>query len=107
MDSGSKEAPIPVPNISSKTMKKVVEFCSYHYEHRVEEGISFTSKDCFDRDFVVISDWDKEFFNVPVNVIFDILMVSFLFFIIIVFFFLSFLSFFSLFSFSFNLIYHM
>lgn len=64
------DAPIPLPNVSSKILAKVIEYCRYHVD---------AAKTTDDKPAVGEEDvktWDAEFVKVEQSVLFDLILVS-------------------------------
>ena len=70
IDEGCADKGIPVPNVTGKTLAKVIEYCKKH----ADEGVSARDR----------SSWDADFIRVDQATLFDILLVRFLFFISII-----------------------
>mmetsp|Transcript_7052 Transcript_7052/g.30930 ORF Transcript_7052/g.30930 Transcript_7052/m.30930 type:complete len:154 (+) Transcript_7052:100-561(+) len=52
-DTGT-EAPIPLPNVSSKILQKVIEYCKHHSEKKEGEGNKEEEDKTFDAEFVKV-----------------------------------------------------
>jgi S-phase kinase-associated protein 1 len=63
---------IPVPNVESKVLAKVIEYCEYHHDKPIEE-IEKPLKGNIDD---LICDWDKKFLNVEQQELIEIIMAS-------------------------------
>ena len=70
IEDGCADNGIPVPNVTSKTLAKVIEYCRKH----ADEGVAAQDRRA----------WDAEFVRVDQATLFDIIMVRFLFFISII-----------------------
>lgn len=68
-DTGT-EAPIPLPNVSSKILAKVIEYCKYHVDARSGDADK-PSK--LDDD---IKAWDMEFVKVDQGTLFELILVT-------------------------------
>ncbi len=63
--------PIPLPNVSSKILAKVIEYCKYHVDNQ-----KFTDdKPATPEDEVKA--WDQDFVKVDQATLFDLILVSF------------------------------
>jgi S-phase kinase-associated protein 1 len=66
----SIDAPIPLPNLSSKILAKVIEYCKYHVENqKTSEDKPATPED-------EIKAWDAEFVKVDQAMLFDLILVA-------------------------------
>ena len=64
------DAPIPLPNVSSKILAKVIEYCKYHVENqKTSEDKPATPED-------EIKAWDADFVKVDQATLFDLILVS-------------------------------
>jgi hypothetical protein len=62
--------PIPLPNVSSKILAKVIEYCKYHVDNRkASDDKPATSED-------EIKAWDLDFVKVDQATLFDLILVS-------------------------------
>lgn len=68
-DTGT-EAPIPLPNVSSKILAKVIEYCKYHVDARKKTDADKPSK--LDDD---VKAWDMEFVKVDQGTLFELILV--------------------------------
>ena len=63
------DAPIPLPNVSSKILAKVIEYCKYHVDNqKASEDKPATSEDD-------IKAWDGDFVKVDQATLFDLILV--------------------------------
>lgn len=63
------DAPIPLPNVSSKILAKVIEYCKYHVENqKTSEDKPATPED-------EIKAWDADFVKVDQATLFDLILV--------------------------------
>jgi S-phase kinase-associated protein 1 len=67
-DTGTASA-LPLPNVSSKILSKVLEYCKYH----VEAQNPTDEKPAISED--EIKAWDQEFVNVDQATLFDLILV--------------------------------
>jgi len=64
------DAPIPLPNVSSKILAKVIEYCKYHVENqKTSEDKPATPED-------EIKAWDAEFVKVDQATLFDLILAA-------------------------------
>lgn len=64
--------PIPLPNVSSKILARVIEYCKYHVDSRK----SADDKPATSEDLVKV--WDAEFVKVDQATLFDLILVRYL-----------------------------
>lgn len=64
------DAPIPLPNVSSKILAKVIEYCKYHVdaEKKADEKPSKTEEE--------IKTWDTDFVKVDQSTLFELILVQ-------------------------------
>ena len=72
-DIGDIDSPIPLGNVSSHILKKVIEFCQYHHEHPDGTGDDKKDDKRTDND---ISPWDMEFCSVEQPVLFELILAA-------------------------------
>jgi S-phase kinase-associated protein 1 len=68
-DSG-KDDPIPLPNVSSKILAKVIEYCKRHV---ADDGLEEDRPQPSDDD---LKAWDAEFVKVDQGTLFELILVS-------------------------------
>lgn len=63
------DAPIPLPNVSSKILAKVIEYCKYHVdaETKAEDKPSKTEEET--------KTWDTDFVKVDQSTLFELILV--------------------------------
>ncbi len=63
------DAPIPLPNVSSKILAKVIEYCKYHVdaEKKADDKPSKTEEE--------IKTWDTDFVKVDQSTLFELILV--------------------------------
>lgn len=71
-DSGADEA-IPLPNVKSAILSKVIEYCKHHKDNPPEE-IAKPLKSANLAE--VVSEWDNEFVNVEQDVLFELILAA-------------------------------
>mmetsp|Transcript_11461 Transcript_11461/g.27224 ORF Transcript_11461/g.27224 Transcript_11461/m.27224 type:complete len:160 (-) Transcript_11461:350-829(-) len=69
-DTGT-EAPIPLPNVSSKILAKVIEYCKFHVDARQKTDSDKPAK--LDDD---IKAWDMEFVKVDQGTLFELILAA-------------------------------
>ncbi|KAF8996325.1 ubiquitin-protein ligase [Cyathus striatus] len=74
-DIGESDHAIPLPNVTGRVFKKVLEFCEYHRkdpfpldENQQQDNLS-KRKDC-------LPQWDKEFCDVDQEMLFEVIMAA-------------------------------
>ncbi|KAG8786508.1 hypothetical protein FRC15_011313 [Serendipita sp. 397] len=72
LDREDTEYPIPLPNITSPVLKKVLEYC----EHHQADPLPTIQVDGGPRRRTNISKWDQQFINVDQDMRFDILLAA-------------------------------
>jgi len=65
------DVPIPLHNVSSKILKKVVEYCTHHVQHPTPKSDSKDEKKTDD-----IIPWDKEFCTVDQATLFELILAA-------------------------------
>uniref|UniRef100_A0A060T3R6 E3 ubiquitin ligase complex SCF subunit n=1 Tax=Blastobotrys adeninivorans TaxID=409370 RepID=A0A060T3R6_BLAAD len=62
---------IPIPNVSSTVLKKVLEYCEYHKDDpmNIEEPVDRSK-----RSVENISEWDQKYLNVDQEMLFEIIL---------------------------------
>ncbi|MCO5591526.1 hypothetical protein L7F22_045511 [Adiantum nelumboides] len=72
-DLGDSDVPIPLPNVTSNVLKKVLDYCSHHRADppppadEAEESRKRTTE---------ISDWDSKFIQVDQEMLFEIILAA-------------------------------
>mmetsp|Transcript_20082 Transcript_20082/g.22349 ORF Transcript_20082/g.22349 Transcript_20082/m.22349 type:complete len:172 (+) Transcript_20082:76-591(+) len=71
---------IPLPNVSGKILKKVIEYCNWHVEHpsaNDETKKEGTDENKTDEDGkLTIVKWDKDFMNVEQEMLFELILAA-------------------------------
>ncbi|KAK4053484.1 hypothetical protein OIV83_001651 [Microbotryomycetes sp. JL201] len=72
-DVGESDQPIPLPNVSSNVLKKVLEWCEHHKNdpEPIAEDLDDTR-----RKTTEISDWDSKFIQVDQEMLFEIILAA-------------------------------
>lgn len=71
--SNDKSKPVPLPNISSHILDKVIEWLHYHYDDPNEE-IDSEDEDNYDMKRTNdLSEWDRKFIEVDHKTLFDLI----------------------------------
>ncbi|XP_058216321.1 uncharacterized protein LOC131327269 [Rhododendron vialii] len=65
---------IPLPNVNSKILAKVIEYCRKHVEASGSSNANDLGKDAADDE--ALKKWDKEFVNVDQGVLFDLILAA-------------------------------
>jgi len=68
---------LPIPNIKGPTLGKVIEYCEYHYQEWAAANASAEPKpkvEDYRTDNIV--PWDKTFMEVPMGLLFDIILAA-------------------------------
>ncbi|KAF7728594.1 suppressor of kinetochore protein mutant [Apophysomyces ossiformis] len=68
-DIGESDAPIPLPNVTAKVLRKVIEWCEHHREDPV-------TQDDQDRRSTDIDEWDQKYMEVDQETLFDIILAA-------------------------------
>jgi S-phase kinase-associated protein 1 len=63
---------IPIPNVDSKTLQKVIEYCQYHHNNRADE-IERPLKGKLED---VICEWDQSFLEIDQQMLIDLIMAA-------------------------------
>jgi len=71
LSDGSDGSSIPVPNVTSKIMQKVIEYCAHHHAHPAP-----VPSDDRARIDEPIDPWDQEFCKVDLNTIFELILAA-------------------------------
>ncbi|CAG8791420.1 9807_t:CDS:2, partial [Cetraspora pellucida] len=69
---GESDQSIPLPNVSEKVLKKVLEWC----EHHVNDPQPTNDDDDSRRRNTEIDDWDQRFLNVEQDMLFEIILAA-------------------------------
>ncbi|KAJ2171594.1 E3 ubiquitin ligase complex SCF subunit scon-3, partial [Coemansia sp. RSA 551] len=67
------EEPIPLPNVTGKVLKKIIEYCEHH---QFDPPIIKDEYDDVPRRSDDISPWDEQFMKVDQEMLFEILLAS-------------------------------
>eukprot|EP00898_Chlorokybus_atmophyticus_P003362 jgi/Chlat1/4026/Chrsp26S04083 len=67
-DTGA-DAPVPLPNVTSKILVKVIEYCKYHVESRPGEEKNAPTEE-------EIKNWDQEFVKVDQGTLFELILAA-------------------------------
>jgi len=66
-DISSETDALPITNVNSVTLKKVIEYCEYHHAHPT----TVTEKEDYRTDNII--DWDQKYLEVEMKLLFDII----------------------------------
>ncbi|KAF5330294.1 hypothetical protein D9619_005339 [Psilocybe cf. subviscida] len=75
-DVGESDQPIPLPNVSSSVMKKVLEYCEHHRGEPLPSADSEQSQDETRKRTTDISEWDQKFITVDQEMLFEIILAA-------------------------------
>ncbi|TRM62577.1 Skp1 family, dimerization domain-containing protein [Schizophyllum amplum] len=73
---GESEQPIPLPNVSSSVLKKVLEYCEHHRGEPLPTPDTDQSQDETRKRTTDISEWDQKFINVDQEMLFEIILAA-------------------------------
>jgi len=73
-DVGESDAPIPLPNVSSSVLKKVIEYCNHH-RHDPIQTLDESDNDPRKRSND-IEEWDAKFMDVDQEMLFEIILAA-------------------------------
>ncbi|KAI9261413.1 E3 ubiquitin ligase complex SCF subunit sconC [Phascolomyces articulosus] len=68
-DVGDSDAPIPLPNVTAKVLRKVIEWCDHHRNDPV-------TQDDQERRNTDIEEWDQKYMEVDQETLFDIILAA-------------------------------
>ncbi|CDS04725.1 Putative E3 ubiquitin ligase complex SCFFT subunit sconC [Lichtheimia ramosa] len=69
-DVGDSDAPIPLPNVTAKILRKVIEWCDHHRNDPV------VAQDEQDRRNTDIEEWDQKYMEVDQETLFDVILAA-------------------------------
>ncbi|RUP51178.1 putative negative regulator sulfur controller-3 [Jimgerdemannia flammicorona] len=72
-DVGKSDTPIPLPNVNSKVLRKVIEWCEYHCMDPLAPTNENTENQKQNTD---IEDWDQKFIEVDQETLFKIILAT-------------------------------
>jgi len=75
-DVGESDQPIPLPNVSSSVLKKVLEYCEHHRGEPLPTAESEQSQDETRKRTTDISEWDQKFITVDQEMLFEIILAA-------------------------------
>ncbi|KAJ7080088.1 Skp1 family, dimerization domain-containing protein [Mycena crocata] len=75
-DVGESEEPIPLPNVTSTVLQKILEYCEHHQTEPLVPADMDGSQDETRRRTVDISEWDEKFLDVPQELLFEIILAA-------------------------------
>lgn len=78
---GQTDCPIPVSNVTKKTLERVVAWCEYHFEQPdakpvVDPNVYVPTTTDTPKKELEISQWDTEFFNVEQPALFELILAA-------------------------------
>ncbi|KAI8987405.1 E3 ubiquitin ligase complex SCF subunit sconC [Mycotypha africana] len=68
-DIGDSDSPIPLPNVTGKVLKKVIEWCTHHRDDPI-------TTDEQERRNTDIDEWDQKYMEVDQETLFDIILAA-------------------------------
>ncbi|KAI8063202.1 E3 ubiquitin ligase complex SCF subunit sconC [Gongronella butleri] len=68
-DVGESDSPIPLPNVTAKILRKVIEWC----EHHIGDPVTTDESERRNTD---IDEWDQKFMEVDQETLFDIILAA-------------------------------
>jgi len=74
-DVGESEQPIPLPNVTSSVLKKVLEYCEHHKDEPLPPSDE-TQQDETRKRTTDISEWDQKFITVDQEMLFEIILAA-------------------------------
>ncbi|OBZ69090.1 Suppressor of kinetochore protein 1 [Grifola frondosa] len=75
-DVGESDQPIPLPNVSSSVLKKVLEYCEHHRGEPLPAADAEQSQDETRKRTTDISEWDQKFITVDQEMLFEIILAA-------------------------------
>jgi len=75
-DVGESDQPIPLPNVSSGVLKKVLDYCEYHRGDPLPTNESEANQDETRKRTTDINEWDQKFINVDQEMLFEIILAA-------------------------------
>ncbi|KAJ7582963.1 Skp1 family, dimerization domain-containing protein [Mycena floridula] len=75
-DVGESDQAIPLPNVTSSVMKKVLEYCTHHRGEPLPTTESEQSQDDTRKRTTDISEWDQKFITVDQEMLFEIILAA-------------------------------
>ncbi|PPQ87979.1 hypothetical protein CVT25_001058 [Psilocybe cyanescens] len=75
-DVGESDQPIPLPNVSSSVMKKVLEYCEHHRGEPLPAADADQTQDETRKRTTDISEWDQKFITVDQEMLFEIILAA-------------------------------
>ncbi|KAF8643864.1 hypothetical protein AX16_008880 [Volvariella volvacea WC 439] len=75
-DVGESDQPIPLPNVSSAVLKKVLEYCEHHRGEPLPAPDADQSQDETRKRTTDISEWDQKFISVDQEMLFEIILAA-------------------------------
>ncbi|KAG6335849.1 hypothetical protein ID866_3239 [Astraeus odoratus] len=75
-DVGESDQPIPLPNVSSSVLKKVLEYCEHHRGEPLPSADADQNQDETRKRTTDISEWDQRFITVDQEMLFEIILAA-------------------------------
>ncbi|CAO3692204.1 unnamed protein product [Umbelopsis ramanniana] len=71
-DVGESDAPIPLPNVTAKILKKVIDWCEHHRSDPVSQQEEVNDR----KRLTEIDEWDQKFMEVDQETLFEIILAA-------------------------------
>ncbi|CAM0142039.1 hypothetical protein VKS41_004257 [Umbelopsis sp. WA50703] len=71
-DVGESDAPIPLPNVTAKILKKVIDWCEHHRGDPVSQQEEINDR----KRLTEIDEWDQKFMEVDQETLFEIILAA-------------------------------
>ncbi|GAB5590404.1 hypothetical protein Unana1_05304 [Umbelopsis nana] len=72
LDVGESDAPIPLPNVTAKILKKVIDWCEHHRGDPVSQQEEINDR----KRLTEIDEWDQKFMEVDQETLFEIILAA-------------------------------
>lgn len=76
IEDGCSEGGIPLPNVTSKVLAKILEYCKKHADFAAGNASGHDGRAATKEDMAA---WDADYINVEQDVLYDVIVVRFLF----------------------------
>ncbi|KAI0028162.1 Skp1 family, dimerization domain-containing protein [Vararia minispora EC-137] len=73
-DVGESDQPIPLPNVSSSVMRKVLQYCEHHRGEKLPTTEEYQDENR--KRTTDISEWDQKFISVDQEMLFEIILAA-------------------------------
>jgi len=71
IDEGSQEETVPLPNVTTDILKKVIEWCTVHKDEPDEDSDEYWEKRTNE-----ITGWDVDFFKIDQAILFELILAA-------------------------------